>query len=106
MRISDWSSDVCSSDLASYGLDPAPGVTEDLGLMPAMTVQAQLSLVKRLAAGESVSYGHRWTAEHETTLGLVPAGYGEGLPRAASNRGAVWFDGKRDRKSTRLYSSH
>ncbi|HEY9562315.1 MAG TPA: alanine racemase [Nocardioides sp.] len=81
--------------IASYGLDPAPGVTEDLGLMPAMTVQAQLSLVKRLAAGESVSYGHRWTAEHETTLGLVLAGYGEGLPRAASNRGEVWFDGKR-----------
>src|SRR3546814_20039832 len=63
--------------------------------MPAMTVQAQRSLGKRRAAGESVSYGHRWTAEHETTLGLVPAGYGEGLPRAASNRGEVWFDGKR-----------
>lgn len=87
--------DMVRCGIASYGLDPAPGVTGDLGLVPAMTVRAELAMVKRIRAGESVSYGHTWTAERDTTLGLVPVGYAEGLPRTASNRAEVWLAGKR-----------
>ncbi|MDT0202058.1 alanine racemase [Nocardioides sp. AE5] len=87
--------DMVRVGIASYGLDPAPGATGDLGLVPAMTVRATLAMVKRVEAGASVSYGHRWTAPAPTTLGLVPAGYAEGLPRAASNRGNVWAAGSR-----------
>jgi alanine racemase len=49
--------------------------------------------VKRVPAGASVSYGHRYTTDRDTTLGLVPLGYAEGLPRAASNRVRVGFAG-------------
>ena len=87
--------DMVRCGIASYGLDPAPGVTHDLGLVPAMTVQARLAMVKTIAAGSSVSYGHTWTAPTETTLGLVPVGYAEGLPRVASNRVDAWHDGVR-----------
>lgn len=87
--------DMVRCGIASYGLDPAPGVTGDLGLVPAMTVRAELAMVKRIRAGESVSYGHTWTAERDTTLGLVPVGYAEGLPRTASNGAEVWLAGKR-----------
>ena len=81
--------------IASYGLDPAPGVTADLGLVPAMTVRARLAMVEKVAAGASVSYGHTWTAQSDTTLGLVPIGYADGLPRIASNRVEVWHHGTR-----------
>lgn len=94
LRPSAWF-DLVRCGIASYGLDPAPGVTDGLGLVPAMTVRARLSMVKRLRTGDAVSYGHRWAAEHDTTVALVPVGYGEGLPRAASNKGEVWFAGKR-----------
>jgi alanine racemase len=87
--------DAVRCGIAIYGLDPAPGITDDLGLTPAMTARARLSLVKRIAAGDSVSYGHTWTADHPTTLGLVPAGYGDGVPRAASNAAEVAVGGKR-----------
>ncbi len=87
--------DLVRVGLASYGLDPAPGHTPDLGLRPAMTVRATLAQTKRLAAGASVSYGHTWTAETDTTVGLVPAGYGDGVPRHASNLAQVLVDGKR-----------
>ena len=87
--------DLVRVGLASYGLDPAPGHTPDLGLRPAMTVRATLAQTKRLAAGASVSYGHTWTAETDTTVGLVPAGYGDGVPRHASNVAQVLVDGKR-----------
>ena len=81
--------------LAAYGLDPAPGHTPDLGLRPAMTVRASLAQVKRVGAGAGVSYGHTWVADRPTTLGLVPAGYGDGVPRHAGNRAQVDVAGKR-----------
>jgi alanine racemase len=87
--------DLVRVGLASYGLDPAPGHTPDLGLRPAMTVRAMLAQTKPLAAGASVSYGHTWTAETATSVGLVPVGYGDGVPRHASNVAEVMVDGKR-----------
>ncbi len=76
--------DAVRCGIAIYGLDPAPGRTSDVGLVPAMTVRARLAMVKDLAAGDAVSYGHLWTAEQPTTVGLVPVGYGDGIPRVAS----------------------
>ncbi len=89
--------DLVRCGIASFGLDPAPGQpgTADLGLVPAMTVRARLAMVKRIAAGASVSYGHTWTADVDTTVALVPVGYAEGVPRAAGNRAAVGIAGKR-----------
>ena len=81
--------DAVRCGIATYGLDPAPGTDHGLDLRPAMTVRADLALVKHLVAGESVSYGHQWTAATPTTVGLVPVGYAEGLPVAASNVGEV-----------------
>jgi alanine racemase len=87
--------DLVRCGIASYGLDPAPGVTPDLGLEPAMTVTAPLALTKHLHAGASVSYGHTWTTPGDTRVGLVPLGYGDGVPRHAGNTAEVWVDGKR-----------
>ena len=51
--------------------------------VPAMTVTAPLALVKPIAAGAGVSYGHTWIADAATRrVGLVPVGYGDGVPRA------------------------
>lgn len=87
--------DLVRCGLASYGLDPAPGHTPDLGLRPAMTARAALALVKPIATGAGVSYGHTWVADHDTTLGLVPVGYGDGVPRHAGNTAETWVAGKR-----------
>jgi len=87
--------DLVRCGIASYGLDPAPGVTPDLGLVPAMTVRTPLVLSKPVEAGVGVSYGHTWHAEGDTTVGLVPVGYGDGVPRHAGNSAEVWVDGRR-----------
>jgi alanine racemase len=87
--------DLVRCGIAAYGLDPAPGVSPDLGLEPAMTVTSPLALTKHLAAGASISYGHTWTAPGATRVGLVPLGYGDGVPRHAGNTAEVWVDGKR-----------
>jgi len=64
-------------------------------LRPAMTIRTQLVLVKRVPAGAGVSYGHRYVTSRETTLGLVPLGYAEGIPRQAGNTAQVQVRGRR-----------
>jgi alanine racemase len=86
--------DLVRCGIAVYGCDPAPGRT-DLPLRPAMTARARLAMVKEVAAGASVSYGHTWTADRPTRLGLVPVGYGDGVPRHASNAAEVSIGGVR-----------
>jgi alanine racemase len=76
------------------GLSTSPGGPPDW-LRPAMTVQARLVLTKRVPAGTGVSYGHRYVTSGEATLGLVPLGYNEGIPRAAANTAQVLIRGRR-----------
>jgi alanine racemase len=60
-----------------------------------MRLRAQLVNVKGLHSGAGVSYGLTWTATDETSVGLVPLGYGDGIPRHAGNRGWVGVDRRR-----------
>ncbi|MEU6640959.1 alanine racemase [Saccharomonospora sp. NPDC046836] len=84
--------DLVRPGIAMYGLNPVPQREK---LRPAMTFRSSVVLTKRIAAGESVSYGHTWTAAEDTTLALVPVGYADGVPRALSGRMSVWLDGRR-----------
>ncbi|HEV2781449.1 MAG TPA: alanine racemase [Actinophytocola sp.] len=88
----DLHHDLVRVGIAMYGLNPLPD-KEDL--RPAMTFRSSVALTKRIAAGESVSYGHTWTAERDTRLALVPAGYADGIPRGLSGRLEVWLAGRR-----------
>lgn len=84
--------DLVRPGIAVYGLSP---VAETYGLTPAMTLRAAAAGVKRVRAGEGVSYGHEYTTTRETTLVLVPLGYADGVPRHAGNVGPVWVNGER-----------
>jgi alanine racemase len=79
---------------ALYGLSTLPGGAPPW-LRPAMTLRARLALVKRVPAGSGVSYGHRYITSRETNLGLVPLGYADGVPRAASGSRLVTARGRR-----------
>jgi len=85
--------DLVRPGIAVYGLSPVPGT--DYDLWPAMTLRSRVALVKRVPAGEGVSYGHVWHTERETTLALVPVGYADGVPRALTGRLEVWLAGRR-----------
>lgn len=87
--------DLVRVGIAAYGIRPDPGLTYPTRLTPVMTLRARLAHVKRLRADASVSYGHTWTATRDTTVGLVPMGYGDGIAIAASNRAEVQVGGAR-----------
>lgn len=72
-----------------YGLSPfADSTSAELGLVPAMTLVSQLVALRRVPAGTGVSYGYNHVCETDTTLGLVPIGYADGMPRALNGAGA------------------
>jgi alanine racemase len=88
--------DLVRTGIALYGISPSPeiGTSHDFGLRPAMTLAASLALVKHVPGGHGVSYGHQYVTPGETTLGLVPVGYADGIPRHASGSGPVLVGGK------------
>lgn len=88
--------DLVRPGIAMYGVSPSPevGTPADFGLRPVMTLSASLALVKQVPGGHGVSYGHHYTTPGDTTLGLVPLGYADGIPRHASSTGPVLVDGK------------
>jgi alanine racemase len=89
--------DLVRPGLAVFGLSPVPqvGGPQDFGLREAMRLTARLASVKSCPAGQGISYGHAYTTSRATRLGLVPAGYADGIPRNASNVGPVQVGGQR-----------
>ncbi|MFE9447298.1 alanine racemase [Streptomyces sp. NPDC006739] len=88
--------DLVRTGIALYGVSPSAelGSPADFGLRPVMTLSASLALVKHVPGGHGVSYGHHYVTAGETTLGLVPVGYADGVPRHASGSGPVLVGGK------------
>lgn len=79
-----------------YGLSPfGDQSSAELGLTPVMTLRGRVAAVRRAAAGAGVSYDYTYRTTRATTLVLVPLGYAEGVPRAASNGAAVSIGGRR-----------
>ncbi|PPF43840.1 hypothetical protein C5B85_11880 [Pseudoclavibacter sp. AY1F1] len=60
-----------------------------------VSLMSELVHVKRVTAGHGVSYGYDWIAEEPTTLGLVPLGYADAIPRRVAGRGEVVVGGER-----------
>lgn len=67
-----------------YGQSPfADRTAEDLGLKPAMELRTTVSNVKRVPAGQGISYGLTHRVDRPTALALISLGYGDGVPRIA-----------------------
>ncbi len=81
---------------AVVGLCTLPGGVPDW-LRPAMTLRGRLVQVKRVPPDVGVSYAHRFVTSQETTLGVFPLGYNEGIPRHATNKAEVLIRGGRFR---------
>jgi alanine racemase len=71
--------------IAIYGLHPGVSTHELIDLKPALRLLARVSEVKKVCAGEAVSYGHTWRAQSDSTVATIPIGYGDGYTRRFSN---------------------
>lgn len=84
--------------LLLYGISPLEERTgPELGLRPAMTLSAELMAVNSVAAGESIGYGARYTAQSDLKVGVAGIGYGDGYPRSMADGAPVLINGCRGR---------
>ena len=87
--------DMARPGILLYGYAPGNEDAEKVPVRPVMELVTNVSFLKKVCKGEAVSYGRTWVAARDTTVATLPAGYADGLPRAAS--GKLWFviNGKR-----------
>ncbi len=79
--------DLVRPGIATYGIAPAPALVGAIDLRPALQLSSVVAHVKRVAAGETVSYGRRYRVDTDTVVATVPIGYADGIPRAWGLRG-------------------
>jgi alanine racemase len=87
--------DMVRCGIAIYGCDPMNVDAERHGLEPALELTSYLAAVKLAHPGDSVGYGRRYRAEHETWIGTIPIGYADGVRRQLTNNCDVLVEGRR-----------
>jgi alanine racemase len=88
--------------IAMYGLYPAPWMRDVVELRPAMRLVSAVTLTRTVDASEGVSYGLTYAPDADATIANIPIGYGDGYPRALSNRADVLIGGRRRRIAGRV----
>lgn len=88
--------DLVRAGIALYGMYPSDEVDkEHVKLEPALSLISHITYIKNMEPGEAVSYGCTYVAERRIRVATVPVGYGDGYPRALSNKGHVLIHGKK-----------
>lgn len=82
--------------LLQFGILPhAKSLLAQVHTEPVFSFHSRVGIVKTLPAGTTVSYGRTHTLARDTRIAVICAGYGDGLPRASSNRAQVIIGGRR-----------
>jgi alanine racemase len=82
--------DLVRLGVAMYGLCPGPALAEaSSALHPAMSFKSAVTMVKRVPAGEAISYGQRYSLDRPSTIATVPVGYADGYSRLLSSKAEV-----------------
>jgi alanine racemase len=98
MRLPEARFDLVRVGIALYGIPPAPALDGLFDLHPALSLGAEVTHVKRVKAGERVSYGLRYTFSTDANVATVPLGYADGVPRRLpAVGGEVLIGGRRHR---------
>jgi alanine racemase len=88
--------DMIRPGILAYGYHPFAQMPAGLNaIKPCFAIKAKVAYFKTVLAGQGVSYNHTYTAERNAHVLTIPVGYGDGLRRSLSNKGAVLLNGKR-----------
>lgn len=87
--------DMVRAGITMYGLSPSPEMLDIPGLEPAMSLVGGVVLVKRVKAGDGVSYGLKYRPDRDTFIATVPVGYADGYSRVLSGNAEVLINGIR-----------
>lgn len=89
----DRLTDVVRPGISLYGAVPWPGAPAR-GLVPVMTLRAQVVARHSLKPGDRVGYGGTFKAKEKVEIATFASGYADGIKRGLSNQGHVRLDGE------------
>ena len=89
------SCDMVRVGIAMLGMLPSEEFAGDEHLRPALSLTGEVAFVKRVPAGEGISYGLRYAPERDTCIAVLPLGYADGFSRLLSGNAEVLIGGKR-----------
>ena len=81
--------------LLVYGIDPLKNLSFKPLIGPVMEFKSKIVSIRKIKSGETISYGGTWKANQDSLIGIVPAGYADGIPVGLSNKGEVLVKKKR-----------
>ena len=81
--------------LLVYGIDPMENQNIKPLISPVMEFKSKIVATQRVKSGGVVSYGGTWQATKDSTIGIVPAGYADGVCRSLSNSGEFLVCGQK-----------
>lgn len=88
--------DLVRCGIAVYGIPPNPAMVGAVPLQPVVRLATEVSFVKPVAAGEGISYGHRFHTPGDTMVATLPIGYADGVFRRLGEQGQeVLIGGRR-----------
>jgi alanine racemase len=86
--------DMVRPGISLYGYYPSHQTSESIKLYPVLSLISKVSTVKKINAGETVSYSRRFKAKKSTKIISVPIGYADGFPRGLTNKARCLIKGK------------
>lgn len=90
IRYPGMSLNMVRAGIIIYGLYPSEEVNKNIiHLKPVMTLKSHVVCVKTVERGTTVGYGATFKCQRQTKIATISIGYGDGYPRALSNRGRV-----------------
>lgn len=88
--------DMVRPGLLSFGYMIRKDIPEQLQLIkPFLEIKAKVAYFKRVSVNTGISYNHTYSTTDQSHILTIPIGYGDGLRRCLSNKGAVLLAGKR-----------
>lgn len=92
----DFNLNMVRAGIMLYGYYPSEEVYKDrVNLIPAMSLKARVSHIKRVPKNTGISYGQIFVTERESKIATIPIGYADGFTRMLSSKVEVSVKGEK-----------
>ena len=87
--------DMVRPGIILYGLSPSGERPAPAGFEPVMSLRSEIVNLRKVGAGEGLSYGRTFRTGQDSLVALLQVGYADGYPRILSNRAEVLIGERR-----------
>ena len=94
--------DMVRPGIILYGYYPGNEQERTLAVKPVMEFRTEVVFLKRVKAGQPLSYGATYVTDRDTVIATLPVGYGDGYNRLLSSKGIILINGKKYKVAGRV----